>query len=184
MTNEQTSVIDFWFRHLTPDDWFRGGADLDDEVRRRFGDLLAAARQGQYDDWAQTPRGRLALILVLDQFSRHIHRGSPESYAVDDKAQELALDGIAREMDKVLTFAERHFFYMPLMHAEDATLQRLCVAQFTALKAGADELLAFATGHCAIVEQFGRFPHRNSVLDRDSTPEETAYLAANNNPFG
>jgi uncharacterized protein (DUF924 family) len=184
MNSEQTSVIDFWFRHLTPSDWFRGGADLDDFVRQRFSDLLAAAREGQHDEWAQTPRGRLALILVLDQFSRHIHRGSPEAYAADEKAQHLTCEGIELGMDKPLTFAERHFFYMPLMHAEDRTLQRLCVAQFTALKAEADELLAYANSHAAIVEQFGRFPHRNAVLGRASNSEETAYLAVNGNPFG
>lgn len=184
MNAQQMDVIDFWFRELAPDQWFQGDdPGLDDLIRRRFKDLLTQAIDGRLDDWAGSPRGRLALIIVLDQFSRNIHRGSGDSYAGDDKAQALTLDGIASGLDKSLTFSERQFFYMPLMHAEDVALQDQCVAQFEALKKEAEGLLGFATGHAAIVARFGRFPHRNEVLGRPSTPEETAFVAAEGRGF-
>ena len=184
MNAQQTAVIDFWFRELTPAQWFDGDdPGLDDMIRRRFGDLLTQARDGALDDWAGSPRGRLALIIVLDQFSRNIHRGSGESFAGDAKAQGLTVDGIAAGLDKPLTFAERHFFYMPLMHAEDVELQRQCVVQFEALKAEAEGLVGYARGHADIVERFGRFPHRNAMLDRNSTPEEAAFIAEKGRGF-
>lgn len=124
MDNAQSSVLDFWFRELTPQDWFGAGEKFDPIVRRRFGMLHEEAAEGALDGWAATPLGRLALIIVLDQFSRHIHRGTPLAFAQDPKAQDLALDGIAQAMDLQLAFSQRHFFYMPLMHAEDARLQR------------------------------------------------------------
>jgi len=184
MNSQQTDVIDFWFRELTPDQWFQGDdPSLDDLIRRRFGDLLTQAVAGGLDGWAGSPRGRLALIIVLDQFSRNIHRGSGQSYAGDAKAQALTLEGIALGLDKSLTFSERQFFYMPLMHAEETTLQEQCVAQFEGLKKEAEGLLGYATGHAAIVARFGRFPHRNAVLGRASTPEEAAFIAAEGRGF-
>ena len=184
MNTQQTDVIDFWFRELTPAQWFQGDdPSLDDLIRRRFRDLLAQARNGGLDDWADSPRGRLALIIVLDQFSRNIHRGSGESFAGDPKAQGLTLDGIASGLDKSLTFSERQFFYMPLMHAEDRALQDQCVALFEGLKQEAVGLLGFATGHAAIVARFGRFPHRNDILGRASTPEEAAFIESEGRGF-
>jgi len=184
MNAQQTDVIDFWFRELTPDQWFQGGdSSLDDLIRRRFGDLLTQARNGGLDGWTGSPRGRLALIIVLDQFSRNIHRGSGESYAGDAKAQSLTLEGIASGMDQSLTFSERQFFYMPLMHAEDPALQAQCVARFEALKKEAEGLLGYATGHAAIVARFGRFPHRNAMLGRASTPDEAAFIASEGRGF-
>lgn len=184
MNAQQTDVVDFWFRELTPDQWFQGDdPSLDDLIRRRFGDLLTQARNGGLNGWASSPRGRLALIIVLDQFSRNIHRGSGESYAGDAKAQALTLEGIASGMDKNLTFSERQFFYMPLMHAEDTALQAQCVAQFEALKKEAEGLLGYATGHAAIVARFGRFPHRNAMLGRASTPDESAFITAEGRGF-
>lgn len=184
MNAQQTDVIDFWFRELTPDQWFQGDdPGLDDLIRRRFDGLLTQAVDGRLDNWAGTARGRLALIIVLDQFSRNIHRGSGDSFSGDAKAQGLTLDGIAAGMDKSLTFSERQFFYMPLMHAEDIALQEQCVVQFEALKQEAEDLLGYATRHAAIVERFGRFPHRNEALDRASTPEETAFIAKEGRGF-
>ncbi|ESQ90714.1 hypothetical protein ABAC460_07750 [Asticcacaulis sp. AC460] len=175
--DDSISVIDFWFRELTPDDWFQGGAAIDALIHNRFSALLNDAREGKLDAWAATPRGRLALILVLDQFSRNLHRGSPDAFAGDGKAQTLTIEGVELGMDKGLTFDERQFFYMPLMHAENPARQSQCVAHFTALKAEAEGLLAFAEGHAAVVTRFGRFPHRNAVMGRVSTAEEQLYLA-------
>lgn len=177
MDNAQNSVLDFWFRELTPQDWFGAGETFDPIVRRRFGRLHEEAAAGTLDWWAATPLGRLALILLLDQFSRHIHRGAPLAFAQDPKAQDLTLDGIAQTMDLQLAFSQRHFFYMPLMHAEDARLQRASIAQFTKLKEFAEQALEYAQGHSAQIERFGRFPARNIALSRPSSPDEEAFLA-------
>jgi len=183
MESEFSAVIDFWFRELTPRQWFtEGGPRLDDRVRR-FGNLVEAARRGVLDHWAASPRGRLALIILLDQFPRHCFRGMPEAYASDAKAQALAADGVATHMDEQLTFAERQFFYMPLMHAEDRDLQALSLERFDALHEAAEAVLGFASGHRKIVYRFGRFPHRNKVLGRASSPQEEAFLASDENPF-
>lgn len=184
MESEFSPVIDFWFRELTPHQWFAdGGRKLDERVRTRFGNLVEAARRGILDHWAPSPRGRLALIILLDQFPRHCFRGMPEAYASDGKAQALAADGVAARMDEQLTFAERQFFYMPLMHAEDRDLQALSLERFDALQEAAAAVLGFASGHRKIVYRFGRFPHRNRVLGRTSSPEEVEFLASDENMF-
>jgi len=184
MESEFSAVIDFWFRELTPRQWFtEGGPRLDDRVRTRFGNLVEAARRGVLDHWARSPRGRLALIILLDQFPRHCFRGMPEAYASDAKAQALAAEGVAAHMDEQLTFAERQFFYMPLMHAEDRDLQALSLERFDALREAAEAVLGFASGHRKIVYRFGRFPHRNKVLGRASSPQEEAFLASDENTF-
>jgi uncharacterized protein (DUF924 family) len=107
--------------------WFGGGPEVDRQISKRFGDVLEQARRGELDSWAQTPRGRLALIVVLDQFSRNVYRGSPLSYAQDEKALELAVEGIEAGMDRELTSMERIFFWMPLGHSEDPALQERSV---------------------------------------------------------
>jgi uncharacterized protein (DUF924 family) len=184
MESEYRPVIDFWFRELTPRQWFTdGGPTLDERVRTRFGALVDAARQGDLEHWAQSPRGRLALIILLDQFPRHVFRGTREAYASDAKAQALAAEGIEASMDEDLTLSERQFFYMPLMHAEDRDLQALSLERFDALRDATQAVLGFACGHRRIVYRFGRFPHRNKVLGRASSPEEEAFLASEESPF-
>ena len=161
-----------------------GGPELDARVRERFGTLVAAARRGELDGWAASPRGRLALILVLDQFPRHVFRGKAEAFASDGQAQALTRDGIETGMDEALTLVERQFFYLPLMHAEDREVQAESVERYTALRNEMDGVLGFAVEHRDLVERFGRFPHRNTVLGRESTEAETDYLASDPNPFG
>jgi uncharacterized protein (DUF924 family) len=172
----QSEVLDFWFRELTPQEWFEAGERLDPIVRERFGMLHEQAANGACDHWRDTPLARLALIIVLDQFSRHIHRGDARAFAQDAKARELALDGTTQGWDERLAFAQRHFFYMPLMHAEDPELQRRCVERFTALRDFAEQALSFAQSHADEITRFGRFPHRNQALLRPSTHEELAFL--------
>ncbi|GAB3097247.1 hypothetical protein GCM10027217_12970 [Pseudomaricurvus hydrocarbonicus] len=116
------------------------------------------------------------MIILLDQFSRHIFRGTPQAYAQDARAQQLVLEGIQNGDDQPLQPTERHFFYMPLMHAEDKTLQELSVEKFTTLRHEVKRGLNAAQAHRAIIEKFGRFPHRNEILGRVSTPEEVAFL--------
>jgi uncharacterized protein (DUF924 family) len=177
------AVLDFWFKELAPGQWFSGGAELDRIVRERFAGLLEEARRGAHDAWAGTPRGRLALILLLDQFSRHVFRGRAEAFDADAKAQRLSREGLDAGMDQRLTSAEKHFFYMPLMHAEDSELQALSVAKFKALKDEAASVLEFAEEHRSIVERFGRFPHRNETLQRASTEDERSFLEAGGTTF-
>jgi uncharacterized protein (DUF924 family) len=169
-------VLEFWFSELTPEQWFRDGQALDDTVRVRFGALLDQARRGELEDWAKTPSGRLALVILLDQFSRHVFRGTPDVFAADARAQTLTLDGIARGMDEQLESpAQRQFFYMPLMHAEDRNLQALSLEKMTANDFGEGALKA-ARAHADIIARFGRFPHRNRILGRAPTPEEESFL--------
>lgn len=177
MDERQAEILDFWFRELTPREWFASGKEMDPLMRERFGDLHERASSGDLDGWAETPLGRLALILLLDQFSRNIHRGTPRAFATDAKAQKLALDGIAAGMDEKLALSQRHFFYMPLMHAEDPQLQGKSVECFAALKAAAQDILDFAGRHKAEIERFGRFPHRNEALGRTNSAEEEEFIA-------
>lgn len=171
-------VLDFWFRELTPAQWFEGGADIDDRIAARFGADVERALGGAFDQWADDPRGRLALIILIDQFTRNVFRDDPRAYAGDAKAQALVQNGLAKGMDKGLTLSERQFFYMPLMHAEDAVLQDRSVALFEALADEARRIVDFARGHRAVVKRYGRFPMRNAALDRATTAAEQAYLDA------
>jgi uncharacterized protein (DUF924 family) len=165
--------------------WWGKAEATDAEIERRFGEALAAAGRGELDDWAATPSGRVALIIVLDQFSRNIHRGSAAMYEHDARAERLAQQALDAKLDADLAFFERMFLYMPLMHTEDLAQQERCCEAFAALTDGADTdalrkvaeySLDFARRHRDIVERFGRFPHRNELLGRDSTPEETEFL--------
>lgn len=165
--------------------WFAKDDAFDTELRQRFGATLAAARAGQLDTWTDNAECRLALIIVLDQFSRNIFRGEAESYAADAQALSLALEGIARGHDQAVLPMARIFFYLPLEHAEDLALQERAVALCEALQrdpkaepqAFFDTTLDFARQHHDVIRRFGRFPHRNAILGRQNTPDEQAYLA-------
>ena len=170
--------------------WFAGGPEVDREIRERFGSVLEQAREGELDHWAETPRGRLALIIVLDQFSRNAYRGSPLAYAQDQKALKLAVEGIEAGMDRELTFGERVFFWMPIAHSEDLALQDMSVrhAEEEAadapphLRAEMEFGISQARGARDVIARFGRHPHRNEILGRTSTPEELEYLRTETPP--
>jgi len=192
--NEIEQVLEFWFGSCGPDGaldrarqkmWFSAGRQYDAAIRKRFGKLHRRASRGELEpEWAATPRGRIALIVVLDQFSRHIHRGTAAAFAQDPAAQRLAVAGIEERMDRELIPAQRAFFYLPLEHAEDIKLQRLSTRSFERLAgevapAWSKEYAGFADyagHHRDIIERFGRFPHRNKMLGRASTPEELDFL--------
>jgi uncharacterized protein (DUF924 family) len=185
-------VLDYWFGDLDgefADDthramWWSGGETVDAEVRTNFGGLIGAADAGELDDWLATTRGRLAFIIVCDQFSRHVHRGTPAAFATDPLALTAARDGVEAGADRQLRLDERGFFYLPFEHAEDLCDQHTCVNLFTQLRdetpAGQRHLtgagLRHAHQHRDIIARFGRFPHRNALLGRASTAEEQAYL--------
>ena len=170
--------------------WFGGAPEVDRQISERFGDVLEQARRGELDSWAQTPRGRLALIVVLDQFSRNIYRGSPLSYTQDEKALELAVEGIEAGMDRELTRMERIFFWMPLGHSEDPALQQQSVRHQEEeaaeapphRKVEAEFGVSQAKGARDVIARFGRHPHRNEILGRTSTPEELEYLRTETPP--
>lgn len=185
-------ILEFWFGDAPEEEgrpsgtelWFGRSARVDRTIEKRFGRLLQKGKAGDLDGWAASPRGRLALIILLDQFSRNIHRETPEAYAADEKALALCLDGLDDEVDRKLGFLERLFFYMPAMHSESTDDQLTSVEIFGELAAEAppevkptcQSFLKHAERHRDIVERFERFPHRNSILGRQSTPEESAFL--------
>jgi uncharacterized protein (DUF924 family) len=165
--------------------WFGKNDRIDEIVRKTFLPDLERAAQGDYDDWKTDARGRLALILLFDQFPRMIHRETPEAFAYDQAAQNLALEGMSEHADQALNPFERLFYYMPLEHAENLELQRKSVDLFRRLvDDSAPELaqtfsgyLDYAVRHLEVIERFGRFPHRNAILGRVSTPEEILFLS-------
>lgn len=165
--------------------WFAKDEAFDAELRARFGATLEAARAGRLDAWAADAGGRLALLIVLDQFTRNAWRGRPDSFSGDAQALALALEGIERGHDQAVPPMARIFCYLPLEHAEDADLQARSVALFEALAGAPDAqpraffeaTLDYARRHQDVIARFGRFPHRNAVLGRVSTPAEQAYLA-------
>ena len=169
-------VLDFWFAgdaSAFRKVWFEKNAEFD-AACSRFAGALRDAKQGAYDHWTATPRGTLALIILLDQFSRNLHRGSPEAFAADAKALGIARAAIAHGFDQSLRPVERMFLYMPFEHSEDLADQEKGVRLFTPL---GEEQVRHAVGHRDVIRRFGRFPHRNAVLGRISTPEELDYLA-------
>jgi len=168
------TILHFWFTELTPKDHFAKDAALDETIRTRFGATLEAAARCELFDWRTTPEGRLAEVLVLDQFSRNVYRNTPQAFAQDALALALAQELVASGQDRSLPLAQRSFAYMPYMHSESALVHTQAVALFVQL--GNDDTLRFEQRHQAIIERFGRYPHRNAILGRESTPEELVFL--------
>ncbi|AYV36839.1 DUF924 domain-containing protein [Aeromonas veronii] len=187
-------LLDLWFGDEADDVlratrqaplWWGKSSETDALLAKQFGELAEAAAEGCLAHWADAPSGRLALILLLDQLPRNIHRGTPAAFAQDPLARDLCLKGLSIGADKSLSPLERVFFYLPLEHAESREQQVRSVALFEALAAEqagtpAQATFAgfadFARRHQVIIERFGRFPHRNDILGRTSTPEEAAFL--------
>lgn len=194
-------ILEFWFGQR--DDagwdfdparyelWFGRSQETDRLIIERFGADAQAAAEGVLDSWTATPETRMALVLLLDQFPRHIHRGKPEAWAQDPKAQKIVLEGLELGHDQALRPIERSFFYLPLEHAEDRELQARSVELYQRLAAAApasvkdryDSFLRYAERHKEIVDRFGHFPHRNRILGRPSTDEEEAFLLEPNSSF-
>ncbi|HSN72118.1 MAG TPA: DUF924 family protein [Steroidobacteraceae bacterium] len=207
MNPQIAAILDFWFAGTRerPQDlrdrmgfWFGAGIDRtereqrDREIAERFGGLVEAAAKGEFDDWSQDPRGRLALILLLDQFPRNLHRGTADAFRYDEQALNLTLTGLEHGFADALTPTERAFFLMPLQHSERLADQERALREYDALVHEVPETLrtAFqnfadhARLHHDIVARFGRFPHRNAILGRPSTPAERDYLASDAPTFG
>jgi len=185
------AVLDFWLGPLDDDGfsdedhrgrWFEKNATFDASIEERFGVLHARASGGELDDWTETPRGRVALLILLDQMSRNLYRDTPAMYENDAKALAIAEQALEAGDEEVLAGQERYFLYMPFMHAEDRDAQERCVALFERAQKKLPSGLVdrfdpkWAVMHRDIVDRFGRFPHRNEVLGRESTDEEKAFL--------
>ena len=186
MHPDAAEVIAFWFGSTEPTasttpraEWFRKDEAFDAQLRERFGACIAQALAGGLADWDLTPHGALARIVVLDQFTRNVFRGSARAFAGDALALAAARAAVARGDDRRLVPVMRPFVYLPFEHAEDAAAQAESLRLFGALAAEHPEqadLLEWARRHAVIIERFGRYPHRNALLGRASTPEETAFL--------
>ncbi len=190
-------VLGFWFKDKglsapqidgRMDVWFGENALFDQEVLGEFADDVEEASNGDLNHWAHKPAGRLALILLLDQFRRNIYRGTTEAFALDKAALKLCVEGAMEKKDRGLEPIHRVFFYMPLQHAESRKVQRKSVELYKRLAAAVsptyretfETVAQFAELHADIVEQYGRFPHRNKLLNRKNTPEEDEFLATDN----
>ncbi len=193
MVSQSKHVLEYWFgpsgsavevagrqRKL----WFGKSPANDEAIKQQFAATLVAAAAGQLDHWAHTPRGRLALVIVLDQFPHHVHRDQPLAFATDPQALALSLSALEAGEDRHLTPIERVFLYLPLEHAESNALQNQSVALYETLALAAateeralfDNFLDYARQHRDVVARFGRFPHRNAILGRPSTADETEFL--------
>jgi len=167
----------FWLNEVGEQRWYESDAALDAEIRDRWSALWEEARTGALDDWRCTPRGTLALVVLLDQFPRNMFRCDPRSFSSDIKARQVAKDAILRGFDRRVPLPERQFFYMPLEHSEMPSDQAWCV-RLMLLNFGRDsELLRHARAHREVIRRFGRFPYRNAALGRESRPDERAFIA-------
>jgi uncharacterized protein (DUF924 family) len=181
-------VLDFWFgREGEPgygefrEAWFKKDPEFDRLVRDRFEALYEAAASGDLEDWKEEAQSCLALVIVLDQFPRNMFRGDPRSYATDRKAQETSGYAVDNAYDRELPEFQRTFLYMPFMHSENLEHQRRSVELFRGL--GGSDSAEYAVRHMEIIERFGRFPHRNEVLGRRTTPEEAEFLTQPGSSF-
>lgn len=174
-------VIDFWFHTLKPVQWFRKDPELDALIARRFGDLLAAAGRGELWQWRLEATGRLAEVIVLDQFSRNIHRHSPLAFERDPMALVLAQEAVANGADKALEVSRRAFLYLPWMHSESLRIHDQARHLFD--QPGLEETRRHEQRHREVLLRFGRYPQRNAILGRNSTPEELAFLAEPGSSF-
>ena len=168
-------VTDFW-EQAGETRWFTKDAAFDGVLRVRFGADLAEARTGAFDQWGETPEGALGLVILLDQVSRNVHRGSPLAFAADQRALRLTKQWIGQGFHHKLTPPRARWLIMPFEHAEDLDAQHRGVALFQTM--GLSDMAYWAQVHLDIIARFGRFPHRNAVLGRPSTPEEMAFLKA------
>ena len=185
-------VLDFWFGREGEEGygefreaWFNRDPEFDREIRDRFEPVYEEAAAGRLDHWKSEARSCLALIVVLDQFPRNMYRGDARMYAADEKAREAARHAVEHTYDRELSPYGRLFIYLPFEHSEELDDQRLSVELFRGLatEMGSEDLLGYAVQHFKIVERFGRFPHRNEILGRRTTPEETKFLSGPDSSF-
>jgi uncharacterized protein (DUF924 family) len=174
-------ILAFWFEEITPKQWWATSDDLDWHIESRFGALHCAAGHCELYSWRESAKGRLAEIIILDQFSRNIYRNHPKAFAYDSLALALAQTAVAVNADHELDINQRAFFYMPYMHSESLMIHEVAVALFS--QPGMEANLQFELRHKEIIDRFGRYPHRNVMLGRTSTPEEIDFLKTAGSSF-
>jgi uncharacterized protein (DUF924 family) len=167
-------VISYWFEEVNPEDWWKGSSQFDLLIKEKFLDVHAAAGRCELFRWRENALGRLAEIIVLDQFSRHIFRGKPESFAHDPLALALAQEAIRNDAQGKLGISQKAFLYMPFMHSESARIHEIAAELFA--EPGLEKHLDYELRHKTIIDRFGRYPHRNKTLGRESTAEELEFL--------
>jgi uncharacterized protein (DUF924 family) len=178
------AVLEFWFAPQARPLWFEKDKAFDEQIRSRFGAVVHAAQLGELDGWQESPEGTLALLLLLDQFSRNIYRGLAKAHLGDERARQIADRAIAKGFDQIFSYQQQRFFYLPFEHGESLADQQRAIALFTmalerAAPADRDDAvdqLDYAHRHHIIIERFGRFPHRNDALGRPSTEAEVDFL--------
>ncbi|MCP3128189.1 DUF924 family protein [Shewanella sp. KJ2020] len=174
-------VLSFWFEEIPAKYWWIKDADFDAQIKARFEGVLQQAKRGELAHWRITPQGRLAEIIVLDQFSRNIYRDTPAAFEADAIALVLAQEAVAQQADLALKPKQVPFLFMPYMHSESAAIHQVAVKLFNREAAQAN--LEFELRHKAIIDRFGRYPHRNSILGRESTAAELAFLTEPGSSF-
>jgi uncharacterized protein (DUF924 family) len=175
------TVLKFWFEEIDQSYWFKKDNQFDEQIRNRFSETYEKVIAGETAHWRLTPEGQLAEIIVLDQFARNMFRGTSKAFAGDELALELAQDAVNRGSDKALPLQQRAFMYMPYMHSEDPAVHLDAVKLFS--QPGLEENLKFEILHKDIIDRFGRYPHRNEILARESTPEEAEFLKNSGSSF-
>lgn len=168
------TVLKFWFEETSPKSWWQANADFDELIRQRFGAVLQQASKAELFSWRISARGRLAEIIVLDQFSRNVYRNTPEAFAQDPMALVLAQEAVALKADKALSPTERVFLYLPFMHSESSLIHQ--TAERLYRENDEQSNYEYELRHKAIIDRFGRYPHRNRILGRESTAEELEFL--------
>lgn len=174
-------VLTFWFEEIAPNDWWKKSDTFDAEIAKRFSKFYAQAIQGELDEWRETAEGRLAEIILLDQFSRNIYRDRPEAFSADPLALVLAQEAVRQGADQSLNFSQKSFLYMPFMHSESVLIHEKAVTLFN--QPGLESNYQFELRHKEIIDRFGRYPHRNEILGRQSTAEELAFLQTPGSSF-
>ena len=171
-------ILDFWYTEPMSSHWFSSTPDIDGNIRSRFASLWADTANGSCQDWEATPEGCLALCILLDQFPLNMFRGDAKSFSTEQQAVAVCKRAVDKKFDLELTTSQRAFLYMPLMHSEHMEDQALCIRCFETAGEALKDNLRFAHHHRGIVERFGRFPHRNAILGRESTTDELAWLGS------
>ncbi|WP_432211352.1 DUF924 family protein [Acinetobacter variabilis] len=174
-------ILDFWFSPETQPNWFVKSDQFDQSLKEKFGDILEQASKAELWSWRKNADGRLAEILVLDQFSRNIFRDTPRAFTQDSLALTLAQEAISQDLDKQLSPEQRSFLYMPFMHSESKLIHEFALKLFQRL--GNPENLEYEIKHKIIIDRFGRYPHRNQILGRESTEEELSFLTQPDSSF-
>lgn len=176
MKDTKTDILEFWFSETKPAQWFLKNPDFDQTIRDRFSGDYDLGAAGIFDGWQDEAEGCLALCILLDQFPRNMFRDAPRAFATDHKSLGFAKHALGKKFDALLPPQKRSFLYMPFMHSEDPADQAKSVEVFGSMKKDNPMGYDYALRHQKVIERFGRFPHRNAILGRQSTPEELSYL--------